>query len=384
MFEANYSGLAKLRSLMDSDSSIIVRVHPDTPSAAVKLLSRQTSHTSDSPVPESTLLCSIRNALRGSTTNAVNTVYAPLYDDRCDSWAEQELAWNDHCVVLSHGGVIQRKWDFSDEDQTIQYACIGRFAYSTHTTGPVHGSAHYTARAGDQQADPSTESIFGPFKTIQEEREKNKHVQEEVAAVFVFLRSIGKVYLINGTDYTFSLPFLVRRAWPLHPHGVMIQRLLDPLEIDDSRATGDAPLPTTFTITNPFSEPAAVGVTAGIVGGFPGRPACLLEEEDNVARPLVVIPAVEEVVWVSRKPFAIDDILITFNSERHELSIWRYVYQPSCRTLSARFDLSFNLDRMALGSDGEPEAATTAAEHGRLKASFWAQRLMTHSIPSVS
>lgn len=369
---------------MDSDS-IVVQVHLDTPSAAFRFLSRQTSRALESQVPESALLCSIRSALRGSTSDSINAVYAPLYDDGCDSWAEQELAWNDRCVVLSHGGVIQRKWDFSDEDQTIQCACIGRFAYSTSTTGPVHCSAHYTSKAGEQQADPSTasDSVFGPFKTVQEERQKNKHIQEEVSAVFVFLRSIGKVYLINGMDYTFSLPFLVRKAWPLHPHGVMIQRLLDPLEIDDSRVTGDAPLPTTFTITNPFSEPAAVGITAGIVGGFPGRPACLSDEEENHSRPLAVIPAVEEVVWVSRKPFAIDDILITFNSERQELSIWRYVYQPGRRTSLSRFDLSLNLDRMALGSDGESEAQTTAAENSRMKASFWAQRLITHSYPGV-
>ncbi|KAG6373998.1 anaphase promoting complex subunit 1 [Boletus reticuloceps] len=368
---------------MDSNS-IVIRVHADAPSAAVKLLSHRTSRASEPQVEESALLRSIRSALRGSASNSINAVYAPLYDDRCDAWAEQELAWNDRCVVLSHGGVIQRKWDFSDEDQTIQRACLGRFAYSTNTTGPVHGSAHYTSKPSEQQADPSAESVFGPFKTTQEERQKNKHAQEEVAAVFVFLRSIGKVYLINGIDYTFSLPFLVRNAWPLHPHGVMIQRHLDPMEIDDSRATGDAPLPTTFTITNPFSEPAAVGITAGIVGGFPGRPACLSDEEENYSRPLVVIPAVEEVVWVSRKPFAIDDILITFNSERQELSIWRYVYQPCRRTSPSRFDLSFNLDRMALGSDGEGGAMTTAAEHGRMKASFWAQRLITHPYPGVS
>lgn len=362
--------------------TIVVRVHPDTPSAAVKFLSHQTTRGSEPQVEESALLRSIRSALRGSTPTSIHAVYAPLYDDGCDSWAEQELAWNDRCVVLSHGGVIQRKWDFTAEDQTIQCACIGRFAYSTNTTGPVHGSAHYTSKSSAQQADPSTESVFGPFKTIQEERQKSTHAREDVAAVFVFLRSIGKVYLINGADYTFSLPFLVREAWPLHPHGVMIQRYLDPLEMDDSRATGDAPLPTTFTITNPFSEPAAVGITAGIVGGFPGRPAGLSDEEENASRPLVVIPAVEEVVWVSRKPFAIDDILITLNSERQELSIWRYVYQPSRRTSFSRFDLSLNLDRMALGSDGEAEAVATASE-GRTNASFWAQRLITHPYPSV-
>ncbi|KAG9311019.1 anaphase promoting complex subunit 1 [Chiua virens] len=366
---------------MDS-GSVVLRVHTDTPSAAVKFLSRRTASALESQAPQSALLHSIKSALRGSTTSLVNSVVAPLYDDGCDSWAEQELAWNNRCVVLGHGGVIQRKWDFSDEDQTIQCACLGRFAYSTHTTGPVHGSAHYTSRSGEQQDDPSGESDFGPFKTIQEERQKNKHAQEEVSAVFVFLRSIGKVYLINGIDYTFSLPFLVRKAWPLHPHGVMIQRLLDPLEIDDSRATGDAPLPTTFTITNPFSEPAAVGITAGIVGGFPGRPASL-SDEDNHSRALNVIPAVEEVVWISRKPFAIDDIFITFNSERRELSIWRYIYQHSRRTSASRFDISLNLDRMALGVDGGGELMGTATDHGRMNASFWAQKLITHSCPGV-
>jgi anaphase-promoting complex subunit 1 len=76
----------------------------------------------------------------------------------------------------------------------------------------------------------------------------------------------------------------------------MIQRHLDPLEIDDSHATGDAPLPTTSTITNPFSEPDVVGITAGIMGDFPGYPNGLSDEEENHAGPLVVIPAVQEVV----------------------------------------------------------------------------------------
>ncbi|KAF9238387.1 hypothetical protein BU15DRAFT_88428 [Melanogaster broomeanus] len=404
------------------NSEIVIQLHPETPSAAVKFLTQHASQSTESHIPESAVLRSIRSALRGSTSNSVKTAYVPLYEDGTDSWAEQELAWNDRCVVLSNGGVIRRKWDFSDEDQTIRCACIGRLAYSTNDTGPVHGSAHYTSsRADEQQSDGSAESVFGPFKAVQEERQKNNHAKEEVMAVFVFLRSIGKVFLINGMDYTFSLPFLVRKAWPLHPYGVMIQRLLDGLEIDEARATGDAPLPTIFTITNPFAEPAAVGITAGIVGGLPGRPAYLSDEAENCSRPLNAIPAAEEVVWVSRKPFAIDDILITCNPERQELSIWRYIYlkpkdapvplgikkrtasrksvsaarphalhgsspvhQAGPRSSPSRFDLSFTLDRMALGGDGEMEMFTTPVEHGRMKASFWVQKLATHPLASMS
>ncbi|KAF9219333.1 hypothetical protein BS17DRAFT_740882 [Gyrodon lividus] len=349
-------------------SEIVIPLHPDTPSAAVKLLTQHSSPSSESHIPESPVLVSIRSALRGSTSNLVNTVHVPLYEDGTDSWAEQELAWNDRCVVLSHGGVIRRKWDFSEEDQTIQCACIGKLAYSTNNTGPLHGSAHYTSsKADNQQSDTLAESVFSPFKAVQEERQKNNHAQEEVTAVFVLLRSIGKVYLINGMDYTFSLPFLVRKAWPLHPHGIMIQRLLDCLEIDEARATGDAPLPTIFTITNPFAEPAAVGITAGIVGGFPGHPTCLSDEEENYSRPLTALPAGEEVLWTSRKPFAIDNIVITYNLERQELSIWRYVYLKS----------------KALGGDGETVVFTTPVQHGRMKASFWAQKLVTHPLSGM-
>lgn len=112
----------------------------------------------------------------------------------------------------------------------------------------------------------------------------------------------------------------------------MIQRQLDSLEIDDSRAIGHAPLPTTFAIAIPFSEPTAVGITTATASDFPCRHTRLSDEEENHVQPLVVIPAVDEVVWVSRKPFEIDDILITFNSERQELSAWRYVCQPGRRT----------------------------------------------------
>ncbi|KIJ60441.1 hypothetical protein HYDPIDRAFT_43294 [Hydnomerulius pinastri MD-312] len=464
------------------NSEIIIQLHSQPPSAAVKFLTQHVSPVAESHLPDSDLLRSIRNVLKGSASNSVNAVHAPLYEEGTDSWAEQELAWNDRCVVLSHGGIIRRKWDFSDENQTIQCACLGRLSHSTHSTGPVHGSAHYTSsKTDDQQTGPSAESIFSPFKAVQEEREKNTHALEEVSAVFIFLRSIGKIYLTNGLDYTFSLPFLVRKAWPLHPHGVIIQRLLDPSEIDEAHVTGDAPLPTIFTITNPFAEPAAVGITAGIVGGSHGRPICLSDEEENCSRPLSAIPASEEIVWVSRKPYAIDDILITSNPGRRELSIWRYVHlkpkdapvplgikkrsdsrrmfaanSPGSRRQSAamgnlmdnthhfpsathirdpsqpkhdfpppfpvgpasslpqsgpppagphamhgppamhpstnpvghrnspsRLDLSFTMDRMALGGDGETEVFTTPVEHGRMKASFWAQRLATHPLSGV-
>jgi len=161
----------------------------------------------------------------------------------------------------------------------------------------------------------------------QREQEREIECAALCPAVFVFLRSIGKIYLLNGIEYTFSLPFIVRKAWALYPHGVMIQRVLDPTEVEEAELTGDTTLPTIFSVTSPFSEAASVGLTTGILGGSDVATATLKDEEENTTRPLKSVPATETVVWVShRGPESTDDVLVTVDVEKHQLSIWRYVY----------------------------------------------------------
>ena len=332
-------------------SEIVIQLRPQPPSAAVQFLSQLPGSSSEG----SDLLRSIRTALRGSTTDGITSSYAP----ESDSWAEQELSWTDRCAVLSHGGVIRRKWDFTEEQQTIQYACLGRFVHSTEATGRMHGSAHYTSSKEEYTHTGSAgEQLFGPFKPVREETLKRAHnahaaAAAAVPAVFVFLRCLGRVFLADGLEYTFALPFLVRRAWPLCPHGVLIQRSLEPAEVEEARVTGDALIPTMFSITNAIAEPAAVGVTAGIVEG-----ASLSDEAEQCSRPLVAVPAAEEVVWVSPRKAPADDeddILITYNGDRNELTMWRYVYI-------------------------KPKDAPAPVEHGRMKAVYWVQQLATHRL----
>lgn len=173
----------------------------------------------------------------------------------------------------------------------------------------------------------SESATFGPFTLAQREQEKEKEHALLCPAVFVFLRSIGKIYLLNGLEYTFSLPFIVRKAWALHPHGVMIQRVLDPSEVEEAELTGDTVLPTIFSVTSPFSEAASVGLTSGVLGGTGDLLDTLKDELENTSRPLKSIPATETVVWVShRGPGATDDVLVTVDNERLQLSIWRYVH----------------------------------------------------------
>ncbi|KAI6022871.1 hypothetical protein BKA83DRAFT_463602 [Pisolithus microcarpus] len=345
-------------------SEIVVHVRPQPRSAAVNLLSRQIPQGEPR---DSDLLRSIRAALNGSAPDSVASTYAPacFTEHGSDSWVEQELSWNRRCVVLSQGGVIRRKWDFLEEGQSVQYACLGRFAHSTEATGPVHGSAHYTSFSNKEEyahaQEPAADSgltQFGPFHAASHaDKPKNELAQEVVPAVFVFLRNIGKVFLSNGVDYTFSLPFLVRKAWPLYPHGVLIQRVLEPVEVEEARFTGDTLLPTIFSITNPFAEPAAIGITAGIVGGHGDTPVSLSDEDEQCSKPLAAVSAAEEVVWVSTHNSDID-VLITFNEEIRQLVVWRYTYV-------------------------KPKGVFDPIEHGRTKASFWVQRLTTRPLTNL-
>jgi anaphase-promoting complex subunit 1 len=436
-------------------SGVVIQAQQYQPSAATTFLTTPSGDVSE----ESDLLRSIRAAIRSSGTNTVNTTFTPLFAGGSESWIDQELSWNDYCVVLSEGGVIKRKWDLSQENQIIQHACIGKLLQSTGCSSrQAHGSAHYT-RSNET---PGSTNIFGPFASLRDETKAGEDIDEEVPGVFVFLRSIGKVFLQNGMDYTFSLPFLVHKAWPLLPHGVLIQRILDPAEVDEARATGDDMLPTIFTITSAFSEPEAVGITSGILGGFGNEPVALVDEEENCSKPLVTVPASDEVVWVSPGvPNSTGEFLVTFDADKGGLSIWRYAYlkpkdapvpltrtrrhstsrkgmsvpgnrrqssvsdlleldrrlPPSSQDIEfdgnfpppfppmsglplsttssiaaqppipgrkrdsiTRLDLSLTMDRMALGGQKDVEVLITPVEHGRMKASYWAQQLTTHQL----
>jgi anaphase-promoting complex subunit 1 len=50
------------------------------------------------------------------------------------------------------------------------------------------------------------------------------------------------------------------------------------------------------------------------------------------------------------------------------------------RNSLSRNDLSMTLDRMALGGRFESDITLTPIEHGRMKAAYWMEKLVTHSI----
>ncbi|EGN94861.1 hypothetical protein SERLA73DRAFT_114320 [Serpula lacrymans var. lacrymans S7.3] len=306
--------------------TITLQGHPH--SAAIDYL-KKTSSGSRKGEGGSDLLQNIRKALRGSGTDSVSSAYSPYFGKGEDEpWLERELSWNDHVVILTCGGVIKKQWNLEEEGQIIQYACLAKLEQSTdNASSSATSSAHYSSSNEVEKDESSSQSSFGPFfKAQHANRHECRHLLV-VPGVFIFLRSIGKIFLEDGMEYTFSLPFIVRKTWPLHPHGVMIQRVLDPLEIEEAELTGDTPLPTIFSVTSPFSEPASFGLTAGIIDGANGKAASLKDEEEHCTKPLKSISATETVVWVSpRLPNAVEDIVATVDVESRQLSLWRYAY----------------------------------------------------------
>src|SRR5215471_3264764 len=99
--------------------TISILLHGPPISSASRFLGESSTPTRQ----DSDLLQSIRTALRGSGTDSA-TNHSTIVADEAP-WGEQELAWSDHTVILSTGGVLQKKWNFEEELQPIQWACVG-------------------------------------------------------------------------------------------------------------------------------------------------------------------------------------------------------------------------------------------------------------------
>ncbi|KAI0661437.1 hypothetical protein C8Q70DRAFT_1044010 [Cubamyces menziesii] len=159
---------------------------------------------------------------------------------------------------------------------------------------------------------------------MEKKREETPDVR--VRGVFVFLRGSAKIYLMNGLEYTLNLPFIVRRAWPVEPCGLFIQRVVESWELEESKQSGSEPLTTIFTLTSPFAEPSVIGITDNIRGGMDARPPKM---KPNYAADPVSLPPDERILWVSPEARTLTpSLIVTLNSELNRISLWRYIYAP--------------------------------------------------------
>ena len=297
-------------------------------SAGLEFLSK-TVQNQESVADESPLLSAIRTVLRGADAGCPNTVHSTRFFTGNEA-KDYELSWNAQHAVLTYSGVMVKRWCFDHEGESIQWACLGEIEQVVlPNPKSSHSAANYAMSENTPSAPMDTgRSTFGPFHRANVERaRKDESYHEIVLCVFIFLRSIGKLYLMNGVDYTFSLPFIVRKAWPISPHGVMMQRVLEPSEVIEAEINGEDVLPTIFTLTSPFSEAAAVGHTAGILRAVQNSPAALKDEEEHSTKPLKSIPPTEMIIWVSHcSVMANACVVVTMDVKKNLLSIWQYTY----------------------------------------------------------
>ncbi|KIJ25699.1 hypothetical protein M422DRAFT_77064 [Sphaerobolus stellatus SS14] len=125
-----------------------------------------------------------------------------------------------------------------------------------------------TSASSSSASSSSSSNTFSQFAQSAQARQRAVEPPKIVSAVYVFLREIGKIYVEDGTEYTFHLPFIVIGAWALRPHGVLIQRVLDIDEYREAARQSIPLLPTQFTIHDPFAEPKPVGIAERIHGAF--------------------------------------------------------------------------------------------------------------------
>jgi anaphase-promoting complex subunit 1 len=281
----------------------------------------------------SVLLRSIRSALRGSNPDrdGQHSVFYDAYPATETDDGIEELQWDQERVVLCIGGVIQKQWSFSHEGQPVQWACNG-WLQQAGAVPTSRSSGHYTndthsGSSRERESGNRIRATFGPFERAEQERRREIEPETRVRATFIFLRSVGWIYLRDGVEYTFSLPFIVRKAWPLYPHGVIIQRVLEPMEVQEAELTGDETLPTVFSLIDPLAEATVVDHAANIVGGFHSAPLSLLHDDDPSGHVSEPLSASEVIIWVSHQGHSEDsDLLVTVHPERRQLSLWRYAY----------------------------------------------------------
>ena len=314
---------------------LVLNAYPNPPSSGRRLLERiRRECPLSSRKEDSQLLRAVRAAFQGSGKEPEPPIRSVVSASVDGPYGEEELAWDETIVTWSIGGVLRNTWSFQEEDQRVQYACFGWL----HSDGTIHAasnSARHTtndpdfdeeerfsfASHSDRKGD---KDVFGPFFRARKAQMRTIEPSTIARAVFIFLRNFGRIYLMNGAEYSFSLPFIVQKAWALSPHGILLQRVVDPAELDDPD-----PLPSLYTLTNPFQEPRPVGLASLIKGGhgFSKYEAELVHQDGHEELSSGVLVA-EQVVWIAPKlvgDVGADSILVTLNHEKRKLSFWRYV-----------------------------------------------------------
>ncbi|KAL1742087.1 hypothetical protein HDZ31DRAFT_66308 [Schizophyllum fasciatum] len=348
---------------------------------------------------------------------------------RTDCWADgTRIDYTATRLAVSNGGGVRHVFDFGAQDQRIEYAVLANAQLPLSPAQAWQGSraqARYPTTAPTPHAPRSTFGPFGASKRIGGADWTDGATV--VLALYVFLRGQTVLYALDHLSaiprvptsgltappalQISALPVSVRRAWPIFPAGVIVQRALDPDELATSAAIPTSPttpsspspsddlLPTLFSITSPTSEPGVVAEapSGGIArvraltathealaamqhdtmtgsaasGGSHARQdatsnANSANDTNNSSQPIPSgepLPALEEVFWVSNSSSPLP-LLLTARGAR--ATLWRYACVPEKGGLEIRGiwgvgggsnDAYGTADATLAGADAEPVGA---------------------------
>lgn len=357
-----------------------VRILPTTEDTSSKYFGRLSSRVPTrnlKPLVESVLLRSIRSVIQKSA----EPIASKLFDSR--KHAEVTLSWSKDTVVFTVGGTHVQSWSFGEEGQDIQTVCWGWL--ESPRSGPSSSQPAYDHGVKD----PPATAESGPPKKL--------------LCLFVFFRSVAKLHMEDGTQFTIHLPFLTRAAWPLHPHGVMVQRVVSASERRNVTPHISI-LPTLFTLTDPSSELKVVEENLGEhKSPNPAHPRP--SSESTTSLPLSVVQWVADYHTPAR-------LVVTTSSETRRFTICSYnqckddraAVKESLASAASRnlavtgsgSDLLSSLpgdmpwspgaestggpDRMALGTQSMPAKSHVAAK-GATQSAFAFRRLFDQDLP---
>ncbi|KAI0769381.1 hypothetical protein BD413DRAFT_557879 [Trametes elegans] len=310
-------------------SPLAVPVFARPPALASRPLSKNSQEPPSPPPQDSPLLRSIRQTLRAARSaqddSVRSLVYQPFGEVGPDP-GEELLAWDTYNVTLSQGGVLRKKWSFQDP---VQWACIGMLLqpsqlFSSTPPTPAYYREDPSEKLPEEDAD--ARRPFSPYYYARMEKKRDEDPDVCIRSVFVFLRGMVKIYFLNGLEHTLNLPFIVRRAWPVEPAGLFVQRVVEAWELEENKQSGAEPLTTVFTLTSPFSEPSVIGLTEDIKSDL--TPEELIMKPDYAVRP-VSLPPEERILWVSPggRQYT-TTLMVTLSVDLNRITIWRYVHAP--------------------------------------------------------
>lgn len=241
----------------------------------------------------SQMLKTVRGLLQ--TPDPPNKIQGRILQTHPSGAGSEELVWTRSTVVHSVGAVVCRRWNFDDLDEEIQTVCWASFEEKgTARASPAETQPLDCVLEADLWKDSSSESVFGPYgrvmrasaskagssaKNIPSHDYHGPGTGSLVRALCVFFRSFAYLYGGDGVEYRIDLPICPRRAWPLFPVGVLLERRI-PVEI----TTWNRPIyehnATFYSLAAPLHSIVPVGIAHRILHSSLGSPAVYQDDKD--------------------------------------------------------------------------------------------------------